>query len=49
MHVTNFGAKYGEEAEDGAKQAAELAGEHSDSWSEEEDEPLKDRAPSATA
>ncbi len=38
MHVTNFGVKYGQEAEEGAKQAADLAGEQSDSWSDEEDE-----------
>ena len=44
MHVTNFGVKYGQEAEEGAKQAADLAGDQSDSWSDEDDEALKDNA-----
>ena len=50
VHVTNFAAKYGKEAEEGAKRAAEAAVEEPDTWSEEEDDdPFKDQAPPADA
>ncbi len=46
LHVTNYADKYGHEAAEEAKRAANLTGEQDDEdWSEGEDDTLPDKVP----